>query len=63
MDTSSQQSQVSQQVESVTVPGESAGASPALGTEPDWIVGFKRLLDCLMHDDDERCEACSDDTL
>ena len=62
MDTSSQ-SQVSQQVESVTVPGESAGASPALGTETDWVAGFKRLLDCLMHEDDERCEVCGDDPI
>ncbi len=59
MNTSSDLSQVSQLVESVTVPGESVGATPALGT--DWTVGFKRLLDCLLHDDDVRCECCGDD--
>lgn len=36
-----------------------AGSSPALAADEQ--VGYDRLLACLLHDDDVRCEVCRDD--
>ena len=35
------------------------GSSPALAAEE--LAGYARLMSCLMHDDDVRCEVCGDD--
>lgn len=36
-----------------------AGSSPALAADEQ--IGYDRLMACLMHSDDERCEVCGDD--
>lgn len=30
---------------------------------PDWQAGYDRLMTCLMHDDDAKCEVCGPDKM